>query len=328
MVTRKRSGATGDLLWEKRFAEVRGMAAAIDTNGNVVTAGFYGTALVGDVYLAKYAASDGRVIWEKRHTRTNNRGVRPSGMVLDQGQNLIVVGYADDKFRISDRKIFVGKYAANDGAVLWEWEGGHLSPAVAAWSALATVDRNGDVFVTGGSGSAYTTKLRGLDGSVLWEKRFFAPGFGNVHSWQIALDSLGDLITAGSYTEGSIRGAHFVKYGTNDGAVLWERRFSVLDHGSAAISLFVDEVNDIIAGVTSDAAATVPAPGPWRFSLLKLGGSDGAIVSERQEQDFELAHMTQAAGGTLAVTGQRLGDLTTMLFHDEQRERLSLTLEN
>src|SRR5262249_16800830 len=144
-----------------------------------------------DYYTAKYAAADGTLLWEKRYNG-------PVGM-YDQGSALAVDGHGNVVmtvffFRGNASNIRTVKYAAADGALLWERR--YNGPVNRyARSVAVGVDDNGNVVMTGNSWKEgntyfYTAKYASADGALLWEKR----GAGG---YALALDGSGNVVVAG-----------------------------------------------------------------------------------------------------------------------------------
>lgn len=152
-------------------------AVALDANGNVVVTGYSFSGY--DFYTAKYAAADGELIWERR---SSPGGGSPGGsaVALDASGNVVVTGSASS----GGFDYYTAKYAAADGALLWEKR--YNGPAN-GWDVAraVAVDGSDNVVVTGSSGDGthtdyYTAKYAAADGTLLWEKRY--NGLGNSYA--------------------------------------------------------------------------------------------------------------------------------------------------
>src|SRR5262249_24818624 len=141
----------GALLWEKRYAgpgysEDQPSALALDASGNVVVTGTSsGTNSTPDYYTAKYAAVDGALLWEKRYAPPANGFEETHAVAVDGSGNVVVTGttWGDN----SRKDYYTAKYAAADGALLWEKR--YNGPANSDDSASAmAVDGSGNVVVT------------------------------------------------------------------------------------------------------------------------------------------------------------------------------------
>ena len=318
MVTAKRRGDNGQLLWEKainaptnKFS--RGLALAVDKEGNVISSGNYGLGPTNDIYTAKYRASDGELLWERWHSSPGDD--RPYSVVLDQEQNVFIAGYLDQDF-------FITKYSGIDGSVFWEQQ----RPVRNNWIGVqhgAVVDENGDVFVVGGSYALlHVAKFRGATGALLWEKSISTGNNRQVGAHEITLDSAGNLVLAGYYTvdsTGGRAGAMFMKFGAADGTILWQNRMSEVQFVRAR-GLSVDEAGDIIAGVLLSSGRE--PNGLTGLFVFKLAGNTGGVISQFNDPTYSAMDAAASPGGTLAFTGERHHDLSTLLFQNEPRVRL------
>jgi hypothetical protein len=192
----KYAAADGALMLEMRHdspaAYCWHAALALDLAGNVVATGSES----GDYYTVKYAASNGAVQWVRRDANIGGEDL-PGGIsavALDSRHNVVVTGYSSNAYSTA-------KYAATNGALLWERHG------AAGKSRALGVGADDNVFVTG---DGYTIKYSGADGAVLWRQ----PRGGTA----LALDAGGNVVTA------SIADFSIVKYSATDGTLLWERR--------------------------------------------------------------------------------------------------------
>jgi hypothetical protein len=317
MITARRSGENGTVRWAQRFnagegKRARGWAVALDTNQNVIATGTFGSGSTNDIYTAKYRGTDGYLLWERRHGTAGDDAA--FAIVVDRNQDVILGGYLD-------RKVFAAKYSGADGALLWEQQ----LPSTNDWigtSTLVLVDQRGDIFFSGGSRSeSYIAKLRGLNGSLLWENRFSVSPSDGTGVSHLALDSAGNLVSGGHYADARTRmraDARFVKYGGVDGAIIWEKRLGEKDSVEQSAGLIIDEADDVLAGIVGPA---------FDFALLKLSGSDGALVSELKEPGLYPLNLASAPGGGIAVTGERSYDLLTVLLRDQVRARVNGSIE-
>jgi hypothetical protein len=93
-------------------------AVAVDSNGNVVVTGISFSAYRPDYYTAKYAAADGVLLWEKRYDGPGNLDDFPAALAVDGRGNVLVTGSSWGTSSYLD--YYTAKYAAADGALLWE----------------------------------------------------------------------------------------------------------------------------------------------------------------------------------------------------------------
>jgi hypothetical protein len=126
--TARYAAADGALLWERRYNGPANFAnypagVVIDSNGNVLVTGtsYKRTSQSrddGDFYTARYAAADGHLLLERR---CNGPGQDMAfSLALDLSGNAIVTGFSQHNATEWDLDYYTAKYAAADGALLWE----------------------------------------------------------------------------------------------------------------------------------------------------------------------------------------------------------------
>jgi hypothetical protein len=120
-----------------------------------------------------YAAGNGALIWERRYNGPANSNDWASAVAVDSSGNVVVTGSSCNG---SNDDYYTAKYAAANGALLWEKRYNGPGNASDGASAVA-VDANGNVVVTGYSSNGtnsdyYTAKYAAADGTLLWEKRY------------------------------------------------------------------------------------------------------------------------------------------------------------
>jgi outer membrane protein assembly factor BamB len=123
-----------------------------------VTGSSYGSGSY-DYYTAKYAAADGALLWEKRYNSPEDGFDWASAMAVDGSGNVVVTGYAYSGIA-HDHDYYTAKYAAADGALLWERYYNGPASGVDYATGLA-LGPNGMVAVTGfSSGDSVTVVYR------------------------------------------------------------------------------------------------------------------------------------------------------------------------
>jgi hypothetical protein len=218
--TAKFAAADGALLWERQYAgpanagdEIR--AVAVDQSGNVAVTGVsYDTNCINaDHYTAKYAAVDGTPLWERRYNGTADGNDEANAVAVDLDGNVVMTG---NSYNGTNSDFYTAKYAAADGALLWEQH--YNGPANSEDHARAVaLDGSGDVMVTGTSYNGtnsdyYTAKYAAGNGALLWEQRYNGPangdemmgnafrdsGFFAINSHSLALGPNGMVVITGS----------------------------------------------------------------------------------------------------------------------------------
>jgi hypothetical protein len=91
----------------------------VDDIGNAVVTGSSRSSSYGlDYYTAKYAATNGALLWEKRYNGPGNSDDEARAVVIDVSGNVVVTGYATGSS--TNKDYYTAKYAAADGTLLWE----------------------------------------------------------------------------------------------------------------------------------------------------------------------------------------------------------------
>jgi len=113
-------------------------------------------------------------------------------VAVDSSGNVVATGSSQNDF-------YTAKYAAADGALLWEHR--YSGPANFYEGAIAVVvDSSGDAVVTGHSSETtsstdfYTAKYAAANGTLLWEKRYNGPGSWNDFASAVAVDGSSSLL--------------------------------------------------------------------------------------------------------------------------------------
>jgi hypothetical protein len=258
--TAKYAAADGALLWEKRGPTIyndQPLSVAVDGNGNVVVTGnsldvdsINGT----DFYTAKYAALTGALLWEKRYNGPANSEDFAQAVAVDGSGNVLVTGtsgFSDGFGGLCFADFYTAKYAAANGALLWEKS--YNSPANSEDVAAAlAVDSGGNVVVTGQSGSdCYTAKYAAATGTLLWDKQS-TNGFGKA----VAVDTIGNFVVTGNSAT--------LMYAAATGVLLWEK--PIINGAGRAVAVDT-KGNAVVAGHSGGDCFT-----------SKYAGADGALL--------------------------------------------------
>src|SRR5688572_3597526 len=309
--TIKYAGADGALLWEQRYDgpahhDDAVQAVAVDGSGNVIVTGYsVDSQFYHNAYTAKYAAADGRLLWERLYSPTN-RAASGENLAVDASGNVVMTGYSLSN--IWDH--YTAKYAAADGALLWErLQGGPRVPDNA--KSVVVLDASGNAVVSGSAGGydsdLFTAQYAATDGSVLWEQRYAGLSRGQGIGECVAVDAGGNVIVSGS-SEGNDSGLDYytAKY-SPQGALLWERRYDSPNHGG-----------DYVRAMALDADGNVAVTGysagdrAFDFYTVKYAASDGAVLWEHRYNgtggwDDHPQALAVDASGNVIVTGFSTG---------------------
>lgn len=243
---------------------------AVTTEGDVVVAGYtrYSTAYpytgVTALHVAKFAATNGALLWEKRYTNALALQI-----AVDAGGDVIVTGGSGDQ---GTNGFLTLKYSGVDGALLWETRYGNATNNPGAAQKLA-VDSSGNVVVTGssynerGNTDIYTAKYNGADGGLMWEIRYNGAADGNDTVRGLALGPDGLVAVVGDST------------GTN-GVTSFTTILYQDDLPSLTIALVPEGVRLRSVGVDGSTYQIERAPsvtGPWEVIASPVATSSGLI---------------------------------------------------
>jgi len=273
-------------------------AVAVDGSGNVVMTGSSGFTAIEffysvDWYTAKYAAADGTLLWEQRYNGPANRDDISSALAVDSSGNVVVTGSSQNDAPDYDYDYYTAKYAAADGALLWERR--YNGPANQNDFAYATaVDSSGNVVVTGSSLNGndydyYTAKYAAADGTLLWEQRYDVVAGSDDRAKAVTVDWSGNVVVTGSSAT--------IKY-LADGTAVWTNNV-------VATALAVDSIGNVV--VTGD-SGFFPN---YDYYTAKYAAADGALLWEKR-YNGPANHMDQAqavavdGSGNVVVTGTSL----------------------
>ena len=217
--------------------------------------------------------------WTRRYSSLGNLDDQPKAVAVHANGDVMVTGCAGlpAHYPLTTGDFYTAKYAAPDGALLWEQRYNSRSNLLDYPTAMA-LDSQGNVVVTGCSLLAcsigcrsefYTVKYAGPNGVLLWEQRYQGPdpayssGFSDV-STDVAVDGEGNVTVTGKSAMGERMDQYTAKYRSADGALLWETRYT---NAFYAFAIAVDASGDVV--VTGQ-----------RF-VAKYAGTNGALLWER-----------------------------------------------
>ena len=323
--TAKYRGSDGALIWEQKYngaanSTDRAEALAIDKNGNVAIAGYTvvsaGTAST-DYYTAKYAGTNGALIWEKKYNGLSNADDRAENIGVDADGNVIVAGSSDSPVTGGKSpKIYTIKYAAADGAKLWEQRLNY--PADGADTLRGMVlDPSGNAVIVGKAGTEAVVKLAGSNGAVVWQRNLPSSVPFNF-LLDVVTDAAGNVFATaqGFRREGpddaSDSSIYTAKYSGVNGATIWEQSFNTpaTDTRDRGVAIAVDSGdNPVITGAINGGESN------FRGYVAAYSGADGTLLWEQRVKEFNNSEIpveiTVTPDGSAVVTGQTLGNQQT-----------------
>jgi uncharacterized delta-60 repeat protein len=306
--TVKYAAADGALLWQHRYNgsannQDEAVAIAVDGDGNVAVTGYSSNGSNFDYYTAKYAAIDGALVWEKRYNGPANSDDYAYSITVDSAGNVVVTGESNGGIG-SGVDYYTAKYAAADGALVWEKRYNGSTYDVAN---SVAVDSSSNVVVTGqsvrigGDNDYYTAKYAAADGTLLWEKRYNSPGNGTDQARSVAVDNTGNVIVTGVSSVSNNADYYTAKYAAANGALLWEKRYNGPANGSdQSYSVAVDSGGNVaVTGYSYNAS------GDADYYTAKYASADGTLLWEkRYARGFDLCFDVAVDGaGNVVVTG-------------------------
>jgi len=194
-----------------------GYALAYTPSGHVYVAGT--TRNVdgnGDYLLLKYD-SNGQPLWDRLFDSAYHGWEAPYTMVVDDAENIFLVGISDSQYLNNDFEYCAVKYAP-DGT--FQWEGRYGGDFGFHYGWVGEPDGTGGVYVSGASmtgGGEYDIATVRFDtnGNTAWVRRFRNPRwFGDDWAYGLCTDLDDNLLVAGFGWNGHGNGddAYLLKY--------------------------------------------------------------------------------------------------------------------
>jgi len=199
----------GQLVWERTHSGPvqstdQGHAVLVDEADEIIVGGYEFVSGQGrNAWLGKYDA-DGNLLWQASHDGLATGTDEIASIELDPDGNIVAAGWTE--VVDGDGDIFVGKWSP-DGAEIWTaahdgTDGGeNLANGIGALP-------DGTLIVTGATETS--TNILGnpiydmwlgsfdTDGVLLWEQQIDGPLMGEDIGEEVAVDSLGNFLVAGT----------------------------------------------------------------------------------------------------------------------------------
>lgn len=274
----KYSAVDGSVIWQKSYdtpvnSYDEAKEGAVDAAGNVAVTGYSFVSGGNQDYLtARYAAADGTLLWVKRYNGAANADDQGRAVAVDADGNVVVTGHS---WNGSNWDIHTLKYAAADGAILWEQ---HFNgPANGQdYGTVIAVDSTGNVVIAGSSASDYyTAKYAAADGALLWQTTYTR---GDDQIMSMTIDGQDNVIVTG-FSSGPGTGYDYytAKYAAADGSLVWGQHYnSPQNRDEFGGSVVVDAVGDVIVAGHANNGSTSD------YVTVKYAAQNGALLWERR----------------------------------------------
>ena len=184
--------AAGTLVWQQAFAAGEGYALVVDAANNVLLAG-YSTGATTDFRVLKLSGANGSTLWQRSYDGGRNDAAQ--AIALDDQGNAYVTGHSQNAAGRTTFKTI--KYAAADGATLWErtYDGG-----VNDYAYQIAIDGDGHAVVVGTSFSGTQANWKVIaygvaDGSVRYE--YTHAGAAGLDDDAVTVAALGPAVVVG-----------------------------------------------------------------------------------------------------------------------------------
>jgi outer membrane protein assembly factor BamB len=308
----KYAAADGSPVWEQHIPQVRVAAVLADAQGDVVLTGYVrnpADETDTDYYTAKYAATDGALLWEKRYDGPAHPGDFVQGLALDASGNAFIAGYSYNRTNSTYGYATI-KYAAADGAPLWERSGILSHPG---FPESAVTDAAGNLIVGGSTDTATESwnirieKYDGVTGASLWQREYNHLAHGNDQPRAIAIDRQNNVIVTGTLWNSRDNVSYTAKYAAAGGGILWERQYDgLLTSSEVPAALVLDaEGNVFVSGIERLFRGTVGSSSTTTVTHVsaKYASADGTLLWQKIGPAGVVGGAAVLPAGDLIVVG-------------------------
>ena len=330
--TAKYAAATGALLWEKRYSGVVpgnnvAYGLAVDAAGNATVAGSSYDGAGYNYYTAHYAAADGAVLWERSYNGPANSYDAASAVALDATGNAVVTGQS---FNAVNSDFYTAKYAAADGALLWESRYNGPANSFDVGRGVA-VDAAGKVAITGSSYNgvsfdSYTAKLAAADGALLWERRYNSSGNGEDQAYSVVSDVAGNVFVTGQSSNGSNLDFYTAKYAVADGAIVWEQRYNGPANNSDVMNAVTPQIGKIAVSNIGDVIVAGQSSNGtnYDFATVRYAPPDVATQAPTLTAPATAAAMSTSVAVSFSLPEKALAGTVKLTFTGATTTTLTL----
>jgi len=205
----------------------KGNSIKLDHSGKPYVGGSVNLGSAQDMLLIKYK-NNGDTDWVRTYNGTENQDDKAFGIVVDENDNIYVVGTARNTKNYYD--FVVLKYSSS-GSLLWE----RTYPGIKNGedkAISAVVDQSGNIYITGYcTGADYKFDMLTMkyspNGTLLWSITEDGEEHLNTQGESIALDNSGNVYVTGYTTSASNHeDIIVVKYNPDNGEQIWRKTYN------------------------------------------------------------------------------------------------------
>ncbi len=208
------AGATGAQLWQQSFdggGEDQTYAVAADSGGNVLVAGYAVVNGNANARVAKYAAADGRPLWQ---SSAGGAGADlAQGLAVDASGNAVVaIQFQNASGNYDFRTI---KLASTDGRAIWDKtfnSGGNDYAYAVAIDAAGNAVTVGSVANASGITDWKVIRYSGTDGTLLEEPTYAGTAGQDDDAFAVAANATGVYVGGTSSATGLPESARVIRY--------------------------------------------------------------------------------------------------------------------
>jgi outer membrane protein assembly factor BamB len=261
----KLDGASGELVWEKRFDAGRrhmeeGGALVLGRNHQLYLsfAGYDSFAADYRYHVVRLDAETGDIRWWSRETLGLAGRGRPFQLALDSKDDAIVVGTATSRGEYP--RLYVAKLSSADGALIWEYVDQEKGNFNGSPRALAIGRRDSACILHSGPGGPLITCLEAERGTIGWQAKLDSGAEGGDFGDALIAGPRGDIIATGRSLFGRSSPSQIVnwtaKFAVENGEEEWRTSIGIAsrEHGSMPIffgqiaptEILIDSQNDLV----------------------------------------------------------------------------------
>lgn len=200
-------------------------ALALDGEGAVIVAGYYGTDAAGAELMLRKYMPDGTAVWTRSYGGAAGGNDAAYGVAATSSGDLYVVGY--ESVVAEGTNMWLGKYDT-DGNLLWS-RGANGTASLDDYFIGVVVDGDDNAYVCGYAGDVnfpWQIVLRryDADGNIDWTEHYLGETMEGAHCSGLARAPSGDLVLAGGEIQATVRAALVRRYSA-EGALRWSRTY-------------------------------------------------------------------------------------------------------